>query len=271
MKRPTQLVFYLCILSLMVSCNGPTETPATLPQTIGFTVFAVDVSRTSNEAIDVVFIPDDDYGDMSDTADLQAFLNEVAGVINQGFQMNQVWNFNADEVNYWYMTSTGDVQPGTDTCPSVTWPLLLDVVFAEVIILLHPNELRDCAWGNRVTSEPSSLRTVVHEASHAAFVLPDEYCCDGGYWEAPPVLYTSEADCLNDGANAAWRDCQSFTADNGTDWWRSEDDHCDIMVCADPTVLEYGPADWVIAEQVLSSLPGSSISVPSIFAPSEWP
>ncbi len=245
-----------------------TETPTTI---IGTTVFSGIVVRPSNEAIDVVFVPDDGYGDMSDVTARQGFLDDVNDMINNGFWMNQTWSWNFLEVNYWFMTLTGDVQPGTGICPSVTWPDLTDAAFAEVIVLLHTNILRDCASGNRVTSEPTSFRTVVHEASHAAWGLPDEYCCDGGYWSIPPVLYTSSNACNNDPVNAAWRNCQSFTAVNGNTWWRSEDTNCDVMVCGGTVVTEYGPADWVIVEGVLDGLPNSAVVTPNVFAPTEWP
>jgi hypothetical protein len=114
---------------------------------------------------------------------------------------------------------------------------------------------------------------VVHEFSHAAFGLPDEYCCDGGYWEVPPILYPSQAMCLNDAANTAWRDCRSYTADDGNVWWRSEDNTRDMM---NPSasllelVPEYGHADWVLSSRVLKGLGGAGISSPSVFAPDIW-
>jgi hypothetical protein len=224
-----------------------------------------------SEAIDVVFVPDDDYGNMSVLANRQAFITDALLLITEGFSKNNGIDRNFELFNFWYIHKSGDVQPGSDTCPSVTWPDLTDVAFAEVIVLVHQNELRDCRWGNRVTSEPNSFRTVVHEASHAAFGLPDEYCCDGGYWKIPPILYKSSNGCNNDPVNATWRDCQSFTDEDGMDWWRSENEDCDIMSCGGSVVLEYGRADWVIVKNVLSSLPGAAVKKPTVFAPDEWP
>jgi hypothetical protein len=79
----------------------------------------------------------------------------------------------------------GIVQPGSGICPSVTWPSLTDASFAECRHLLHRTRC-GIAPGVAVTSEPTSFNTIVHEASHAVFGLPDEYCCDGGYWERRP-------------------------------------------------------------------------------------
>jgi hypothetical protein len=270
MLRPRISSALVVIAMVLVACQ-PAPASGPPPQSFGTSVFAVAAAKFPNEAIDVVFAPDDDYGDMNNVADRQAFLDDVDDLIQLGFSMNQGWSLNAGVVNYWYLTLSGDVQPGSDTCPSVTWPSLSDAAFAEVIILLHTNPLRDCAWGSQVTSEPTSYRTVVHEASHAVFGLPDEYCCDGGYWHAPPVLYNLENSCLTDGVTSGWRDCDSFTDTDADEWWRSEDNNCDIMNCVSGAVLEYGPADWVIVEGVLSGLPNAGINPPSVFAPAEWP
>jgi hypothetical protein len=271
MRRDTGVILGMAAVLLLAAACTPATPVGPPPQSFGTSVFAAQVTRNPNEAIDVVLVPDDDYGDMNDATARQAFLDQVEVLIQSGFGMNQAWSVNSDEVNFWYMTLSGDVQPGTGICPSVTWPALTDAGFAEVLVLLHPNPLRDCAWGSRVTSEPTSFSTIVHEASHAAFGLPDEYCCDGGYWNVPPILYSTQAGCLNDPANAAWRVCQSVPSSSGPTWWRSEDGDCDIMACGGSTVLEYGPADWVIVERVLAALPNASITDPSVFAPASWP
>ena len=267
-----KLISIVAILGLLAfACDVSISATSTPSVTVGTTVFSAIRFGDPDKSIDVVFVPDDDYGDMSNLTNRQAFLDDVSNMIDQGFYQNNAIANNLLFFNFWFMTESGDVQPGTGICPSVTWPDLTDAAFAEVIVMLHSNPLRDCAWGNRVTSEPTSYRTVVHEASHAAIGLPDEYCCDGGYWELPPVLYSSETDCTSDPVNAAWRDCESFTADNGTVWWRSEDDNPDIMTCGGSIVCEYGPADWVIFEGVLAGLASTwSITDPDVFAPDPW-
>lgn len=259
------------VLLLTGACKANISATDTPEAVVGSTVFSGIYVADPSQAIDIVFVPDDDYGNMSVVSMRQAFLDDVSDMVNNGFWMNQVWHVNFLRVNYWFMTQTGNVAAGTGTCPSVTWPNLTDASFAEAIVLLHSNQLRDCAWGNKVTSEPTSYRTVVHEVSHAAWGLPDEYCCDGGYWSVPPVLYPSSASCNSDPANAAWRDCQPVNSASSSSWWRSEDTNCDIMACDGSVVLEYGPADWVIVKAVLQSLPGGGAGAPSVFAPNEWP
>lgn len=275
-NRTTHTRWKLLLLALAalglaaLACDVTLSATVTPSFTSGTTVFSAIRWRDPNDAIDVVFIPDDGYGDMSVQANRQAFLDDVADMIDTGFYQNNAIAQNLTLFNFWFMTASGDVQPGAGICPAVTWPNLADAAFAEVIVLLHTNVLRDCAWGNQVTSEPTSYRTVVHEASHAAFSLPDEYCCDGGYWNVPPVLYTTQAACTGDPVNAAWQNCQSFNASNGNTWWRSEDATVDIMSAGGAVVLEYGQADWVIMQGVLAGLGPAPVNNPTVFAPNAW-
>lgn len=171
------------------------------------------------------------------------------------------------------MTVSGTVAAGS-LCPTVTWPAEVDTdaAFADLVLLLHTNALRDCRWGRKATSEPTSFRTVVHESTHALFNLPDEYCCDGGYYSKPPVLYTSSASCGSDADNTPWRSCVSFTSTNGTAWWRSEGAYSasEIMLSSGDTVWEAGPGDWFVIEDVLSSFGSPSVGTPSVTAPDNW-
>ena len=267
------MLLFLLFALVAAECEISLSATATPAVTEGTTVFSAINWGDSDDAIDVVFIPDEGYGSMSNVSNRQAFLDDVADMIDTGFWKNNAMFLNLGLFNFWFMTSSGEVLPptGSSICPSVTWPDLTDAAFAEVKVLLHTNALRDCAFsGGRVTSEPTSYRTVVHETSHAAFGLPDEYCCDGGYSEVQPILYTSSADCNGDPVNAAWRSCSSFTADSGTVWWRSENNTTDIMSSGGSVVLEYGEADWVVVEDVLDSL-SSFVNTPSVFAPGAWP
>jgi len=266
--KPSNLILFLGLLFLAaIACDIEISATKTPYATMGETVFSILYWGTPDEMIDVVFAPDDDYGDMTVVANRQTFLDDVADLIDTGYWQNNGLAVNLHLFNFWYMTLTGDVQPSTDTCPTVTWPSLTDASFAEVIILVHPNPLRDCRWGNKATTEPGSYRTVVHESSHAIFNLPDEYPPDGGYWNMYPILYSSETDCNNDPANAAWRDCQQVGT---TGWWRSEDNIICIMSSGGATVWEYGHADWVVVRSVLVSLPGASVNDPDVFAPDPW-
>jgi hypothetical protein len=267
----------LLILAMLMtsSCDlNPKADESDEPIEEGSTVFSFLQLRTNlDEALNVVFVPDGTYGDLTVLANRQAFLDDLGDVVDTGYWQNQVFVRNFYLVNYFYMTVTGTVAapPPGAICPTVTWPAEVntDAAFADMVLLIHSNALRDCAFGGgRATTEPTSFGTIVHESSHALFGLPDEYCCDGGYWELPPVLYDTEAECTGDAANAAWRDCESFTANSGTVWWRSEDTTFDIMSDGGNNVPEFGRADWVVVRGVLDGF--GTPTDPTVFAPDPW-
>lgn len=265
-------MFILVALACQVTLPA-TRTP---PATQGTTVFAAIRWRNPDRAIDVVFVPDSGYGDLSVVANRQTFLNDVADMIDTGYYQNNAYVSNIGLFNFWYMLTPGTISPPTTgICPIITWPNLTDAAFAEVKILLHRNSaIRDCSGsGGRASTQAGSGNEwiVVHEGTHAAFGLPDEYCCDGGYWNVPPILYNTQAACDSDAASAGWRNCQSFTGIGGRGtWWRSEDTTVDLMSAGGPPTLESGQADWVIMRRVLTALPGSSVNDPSVFAPGTW-
>lgn len=229
--------------------------------------------NTMRTTLNIVFVPDTSYGDLAVQANLQRFFDDVEEVIEEGYWQNNAYYRNIARFNYYYLTVGGTAAaPTTGICPNVTWPAQVstDAAFADLVLLLHPNDLRDCRWGNKATSEPTSFRTVVHESSHALFNLPDEYCCDGGYRVLAPVMYNSSNSCTSDAANAGWRNCTSFVATSGTGatWWRSEDNTIDIMSGVGATVLESGQADWAVMNGVLTAL--GPTSAPTVFAPDTW-
>jgi hypothetical protein len=273
-RRLTQgLLFFTSFTLVIVACEVTLPEDRTPPATVGTTVFAAVRWGTQDRAIDIVFVPDAGYGDLSNTTNRQTFLDDVANEIDEGYWQNNAYTSNLGKFNFWYMWTTGTISaPTTGICPTMTWPSLTDASFAEMVILLHRNTaIRDCGGGARASSLAGGGNEwiIVHEAGHAVFGLPDEYCCDGGYFSISPILYNSEEACANDAANADWRDCQSFTANSGTVWWRSEGDINDLMVGVGPPVFEVGEADWVIMRNVLSGL-GGSVNDPSVFAPNPW-
>jgi hypothetical protein len=262
------------LVAASLACEVSLPATRTPPAQVGSTVFAAIYWRSSENAIDVVFVPDSGYGDLGDTTNRQNFYDDVADLIDEGFYQNNMVYSNLSLFNFWYMHNTGTVTPpASGICPTLTWPNLTDAAFAEMVVIVHRNAaVRDCGGGGRASARAGGGREwiVVHEGGHAAFGLPDEYCCDGGYRHQPPILYNSQNSCNNDAANAAWRDCQSYTSVSGVDWWRSEDNTLDLMSGGGPTVLELGRADWVIVRQVLDALPSVTVNDPSVFAPTAW-
>jgi hypothetical protein len=282
-----KLILVLSIFLVLEGCHlnvvvDEDDTPVS-----GSTVFELFViQRDQNRAFNIVFVPDQSYGDLSVLANRQAFVDDLTNLIENAYWQNQGYYFNLAYFNYYYMNAQGSVTPnppdaaGNFRCPTVTWPAQVstDAAFADAVLLIHGNNLRDCAnpSSGRATTEPTSFRTAAHETAHALFSLPDEYCCDGGYSALPPVIYSSRNSCLNDPVNAAWRNCVSLTSSrNGTTWWRSEGDITDdaIMISAGNTVWEFGPADWVImdnAYQALSTCGASCTGDPNVIAPDNW-
>ena len=267
-------IIILFVFSLS-GCEIGLPEDRTPPATAGTTVFAAIRWGSQDSRIDIVFVPDTSYGDLTVSTNRQNFLDDVANEIDEGFWQNNAYVSNLGLFNFWYMWTPGTISlPTTGICPIITWPSLTDASFAEMVILLHRNTaIRDCGGGARASSLAGSGNEwgVVHEAGHAIFGLPDEYCCDGGYWNISPVLYNSQSSCTSDAANAGWRNCQSFTGIGGRGtWWRSEDTINDLMSAGGPPVLEVGQADWVVMRSVLNSLPGISANNPSVFAPNPW-
>lgn len=249
----------------------------------GATVYELYVTQLDRDrAFNILFVPDSSYGDQSVLANRQAFVDDMAKVIEDGYWQNRAYFNGWGVFNYYYMTARGSVTEqapdaaGNFRCPTVTWPAEVDSdgAFADQLLLIHANDLRDCGGGGRASAEPTSFRTIVHETGHGLFGLPDEYCCDGGYFAMAPLMYTSEQACNGDAANAAWRNCQSLTSDrDGSVWWRSQGDITTnlIMYSAGSEVWESGPADWASMEASYRDLPGSpSIPAPTDFAPAQW-
>lgn len=249
----------------------------------GATVFEMYVVQTDRDrAFNVLFVPDASYGNMAVLANRQAFIDDLADVIENGYWQNRAYFNGWGFYNYYYMTAAGSVVEsppgpgGAFVCPAVTWPAQVntDGAFADQIVLIHRNELRDCGGGGRATAEPTSFRTIVHETGHGLFGLPDEYCCDGGYFVMPPVMYNTQASCLGDAANAGWRNCQSHTSSrNGSVWWRSQGNITTnlIMRNTGDEVWESGPADWAVMDAAYRGLTGSPVvTPPAEFAPARW-
>jgi hypothetical protein len=250
-----------------------------------FELFAIQPDR--DQAFNIVFVPDTSYGDLSVLANRQAFIDDLTNLIENSFWQNQGYYFNLAYFNYYYMNVAGSVvarppdADGNFRCPNVTWPAEVgtDAAFADAILLIHTNNLRDCAnpSSGRATTEPTSFRTAAHETAHAIFGLPDEYCCDGGYFAISPVMYTSQSNCTNDAANAGWRNCVSHTSTrDGSTWWRSEGDVTSsaLMISGGNTVWEFGPGDWAVMDAAYQGLPGSCgagcTGDPNVVAPTNW-
>lgn len=152
------------------------------------------ITGPTSSRLDVVFVAEqDDYESATDPL----FRTDVRDSIvdayyarspfNPGVRVNAPADFavllsNQDKFNFWIADEQGHV--------NVIGDCDLDaprVGFADTHVLLHTNQLfRDCQ--NPDTRTFSSLNsdngTILHESGHGLFGLADEYCCDGGYFQA---------------------------------------------------------------------------------------
>ena len=82
-------------------------------------------------------------------------------------------------------------------------------LFADAGAIVHRDaSIRDCAPGGDrfFTGDATHMdggllgRVFLHETGHRPFGLADEYCCDGGYFQADPFpnVYEEPEDCEDD-------------------------------------------------------------------------
>jgi len=172
-------------------------------------------------AMDLVFIPDsDNYA----SANVTAFRNDVHSVIRDAFLSDELFLRNQGRFNFWIAQDTGDAHGFTAGSPCHTAPANWATAysFADSGVLLHTDNLRDCATGGIFSTEPGSTDTVRHETGHSPFGLADEYCCDGGYFQTGtnPNLYGPDAPggraglvaCQADGLAGLRDSCLGFTS-----------------------------------------------------------
>ncbi|HEX6899379.1 MAG TPA: hypothetical protein VF789_06680 [Thermoanaerobaculia bacterium] len=167
--------------------------------------------------LDMVFYADrDSYTSSNDPQ----FLTDVRNAIVNSYYTEDVFLVNQDRMNYWLAEDTGRADTGCEIeAPRKSWE--------DAGIILHTDNLRDCAKNGVFSSEPNSFRTILHETGHRPFGLADEYCCDGGYFQTNPFpdlyspvapifsLVTCAEDAVNVGRTEA--DCRSFVED--VPWW----------------------------------------------------
>jgi len=201
------------------------------------------IQGTPDDKIDVVFVPDTDYG-----GDMARFTADVQDAMINGYYRNDEIAAHRDLFNFYYLDAAANVESGGRFSPP------LDVYdceafqdatsFADSIAILHVTEFRDYAdtqcERRFFTSEPTSYRTFVHESGHSVFGLRDEYCCDSLYNQNDPLpnIWANLSGCTADAASEGWHggDCVNFCpAGSGycgsTGFWDIDPRHC-IMGCS---------------------------------------
>ncbi len=178
--------------------------------------------------IDLVFIPDTDYG-LNNTG----FMDDVTTFVRDAFfselpfaqeirNHRAMWNF--------YITyQQGNAQPGCIRDEPMNWNTLRATVNSGFIV--HNQLFRDCSGigeGSTFSAEPTSLVVSIHELGHSAFSLADEYKGGGLFGSTLPEhnVFNGKTKCKQNAIAHGWphQNCKIIKRP----WWRS-DKGADIM------------------------------------------
>jgi hypothetical protein len=230
-----------------IDCGGTWCAPCIPCTWCGPHVTPLHISGTTEDKIDVVFVPEIDYG--GDTAQ---FVRDIQNTIINGYYRNDAIEQNRTKFNFYYLDDEADVTayPASGFTPPLgSCDDFQDATsFADSLAVTHKTEFRDWS-GTRCErrvfcSEPTSYRTFVHESGHSVFGLKDEYCCDSSYaqQDVVPNIWSSRENCRNDATAMGWDpdDCDDFctagTVNCGTGFWDIDPPHC-IMACSQSCAL----------------------------------
>lgn len=167
----------------------------------------IRVTGSSNERLDIVFVPAEDVEPDRLRRQLSSLINDqyfsyeaFKGV--PGYPYRRVYNF-------FYTPEKGNYEhtEGEKKC-EFTRPKNYSILeqFADAIAILHEAELRNCRQGILMSSEIIGGKSLFHESGHALFGLLDEYCCDSYYKEldfAPNIWESADA-CEADASNIGY-------------------------------------------------------------------
>jgi hypothetical protein len=193
------------------------------------------------EKIDLVFIPDEDYGQ---TGWEGGFMDDVTALVQDAFfserlfaqeirSRREMWNF--------YITYKQGkfTEPCSHTKPS-NWTTLRATVNSGFIV--HKTDLRDCSGigdGSVFSAErllpdthmdyERSLTVPIHELGHSVFSLADEYSGGGLFQSAMPEhnVFPDKKSCGSNAQNHGWprKNCKRI----GITRWHRSDGTGDIM------------------------------------------
>jgi len=240
-----------------IDCGGTFCAACTPCTWCGPHVTPLRIAGRTQDKIDVVFVPEDDYA-----GDFARFARDVQDTILNGYYQNDAIGENRTKFNFYYLDDDADITaypasgftPPLDSCEDFQDA----TTFADSIAVVHRTDFRDWS-GSRCerrvfASEPTSYRTFVHESGHSLFGLKDEYCCDSHYSQNDPNpnIWSSRDNCEDDATAMGWDpdDCSNFcpagSGNCGAGFWDIDPDHC-IMTCSQScgaaTLANCGPGN----------------------------
>lgn len=151
----------------------------------------IHVSADVADAFNILVMANgNDFGDMSDPKRREAWARELdADLVTGKLLTEDVFKPYENHLNFWLADRTATIQSSDAPCTDIVLPDYSDLQFyPSAVLVLHHEQMWDCTQGLLSTSEVDRPATIVHELGHSVFVMPDEYCCDGAYWDAPPLL-----------------------------------------------------------------------------------
>lgn len=202
-------------------CNdgfmGPNETGADCGGICGGQCpdcIPVIVNGNPSDKIDVVFIPDKDYG-----GNIAQFQKDVMFLIETGYLDQNAFLDSRCKFNFFYYPKEGDyvsvcqkwelpIDP-SDLSFFIPFPLKFwkSCGFADSTAIVFTSSGRACAQGGTsIFATSLESRVPVHESGHAIFGLADEYCCDSSYFKPSghANIFQSLTECQNSSVNPSY-------------------------------------------------------------------
>jgi len=199
--------------------------------------------------IDLVFIPDKDYGIGS-----PGFMDDVGALVKESLFSEKLFASKIrDRREMWNLYITyqqGDAEPYCNRVPPPNWAIMSATVDSGFIV--HKTDLTDCSGlgpgstfsAERISSTEARFYVVpIHELGHSVFSLADEYRGGGLFASSMPEhnLFIDRATCEANAANHGWplSNCKRIRQ---TNYWRSDGDG-DLMENTSSTDHVPGPSD----------------------------
>lgn len=154
-------------------------------------LYAVDAPNDPRQAFNVLFVASQgDFGDMRDEKARKLLtLRLRSHTLQPIYDHNKVIAGMRKRLNFWLADQPAQFEAVAGQCPRLRLPAVYGGPLGpDAIVVVHAADADDCSFDRVSTSEVDSPGTLLHELSHSLFGMPDEYCCYGGYWHAPPML-----------------------------------------------------------------------------------